>query len=96
MKTATANAIKTLLRMDSTVSSDERMAIIDAMSGGGKASADPDLASDTSIADAAAYLNMSRTTLWRMCSRGDVVAVKRGKKFYIAGCEVARLKRVAS
>ena len=96
MKAATANAIKTLLRMDSTVTSDVRMAVIDAMSGGGKASAEPDLSADVSIADAAAYLGMSRTTLWRMCDRGDIVAVKRGKKYYIAGCEVVRLKKDAA
>lgn len=96
MKTSTANAIKTLLRMDPTVTPDVRMAVIDAMSVGVAADRSVDLTVDVSIADAAAYLGMSRTTLWRMCDRGEVEAVRRGKKYYIAGAEVARLKKVAA
>lgn len=96
MRTSTANAIKTLLRMDPTVTPDVRMAVIDAMSGSSSAAPSVDLSSDVSIADAAAYLGMSRTTLWRMCDRGEVESVRRGKKFYIAGAEVARLKKDAA
>jgi len=96
MKTSTVNAIKTLLRMDPTVTPDVRMAVIDAISGDRQESSELDLSSDVSIADAANYLSMSRTTLWRMCTRGDVVAVRRGKKFYIAGVEVVRLKTKAA
>lgn len=95
MRTATANAIKTLLRMDPTVSSEVRMAVVEAMTGKPSASAELDLTADVSIADTAAYLSMSRTTLWRMCGRGDVSAVRRGKKYYIPGAEVVRLKRSA-
>lgn len=54
------------------------------------------LLSDFSVPDAATYLNMSRTTLWRMCDRGEIDSVRRGKKFYIPASEVARLKKVAT
>lgn len=96
MRTATANAIKTLLRMDPTVTSDVRMAVIEAMSGKRQAVNSIDITSDVSIADAAAYLGMSRVTLWRMCERGDLLSVRRGKKIYIVGCEVARLKGITA
>lgn len=97
MKATTVNAIKMLLRIDPTVTSDVRMAVIDAMSGSRKAAkAVLDLSADVSIADAAEYLGMSRTTLWRMCDRGEIKAVQRGKKYYIAGAEVGRLKNVAA
>lgn len=92
MKTSTANAIKTLLRMDPTVTPDVRMAVIDAMGSKQSVEKSVDLSVDVSIADAAAYLSMSRTTLWRMCDRGEVDYVRRGKKFYILASEVARLK----
>lgn len=92
MKPATANAIKALLKMDATVTTNERLAIVEAMSAKPSAVAALDLAGEVSVADAADYLSMSRTTLWRMCSRGDVCAVRRGKKYYIAGADVARLK----
>jgi excisionase family DNA binding protein len=93
MKPATANAIKALLKMDATVTTNERLAIVEAMSAKPSAAAAAlDLAGEVSVADAADYLSMSRTTLWRMCSRGDVCAVRRGKKYYIAGADVARLK----
>ena len=92
MKPATANAIKALLKMDATVTTNERLAIVEAMSAKPSAAAALDLAGEVSVADAADYLSMSRTTLWRMCSRGDVCAVRRGKKYYIAGADVVRLK----
>ena len=92
MKPATANAIKALLKMDATVTTNERLAIVEAMSAKPSAASALDLAGEVSVADAADYLSMSRTTLWRMCSRGDVCAVRRGKKYYIAGADVARLK----
>lgn len=92
MKPATVNAIKALLKMDATVTAAERMAVIGAMTPKPVAVEPVDLAGEVSIASAAEYLSMSRTTLWRMCVRGDIVAVRRGKKFYLAGAEVARLK----
>ena len=84
--------------MDPTVPPDIRMAVIEAMMGERKPVGEKsvDLSVDFSIADAAAYLGMSRTTLWRMCDRGEVESVRRGKKFYIAGSEVARLKKDAA
>lgn len=96
MKTSTANAIKTLLRMDPTVTADVRMAVIDAMGSKPDGEKSVDLSVDVSIADAAAYLGMSRTTLWRMCDRGEINSVRRGKKFYILAAEVARLKKDAA
>lgn len=96
MKTSTANAIKTLLRMDPTVTPDVRMAVIDAMGSKPSVEKSVDLSVDVSIADAAAYLGMSRTTLWRMCDRGEIDSVRRGKKFYILASEVARLKNEAA
>lgn len=93
MRTSTANAIKTLLRMDESVTPDERMAILSVIAGGKDVS--PDLSGEVSVADAASYLGMSRTTLWRMCVSGKVATSRRGKKFYIAGAEVARMKSVA-
>ena len=88
MKTNTFNAIKTLLRMDPTVTSQTRMAVIAAIQG--QPRFDP--TEDMSVADAAEYLSMSRVTLWRWCAVGKVAAVQRGKKFYIPPSEVARLK----
>lgn len=96
MKTSTANAIKTLLRMDPTVTPDVRMAVIDVMGAKQSVERSVDLSVDVSIADAAAYLGMSRTTLWRMCDRGEIDSVRRGKKFYILASEVARLKNDAA
>lgn len=81
-----------LLRIDPTVTRDERMALNGAMSGTAMRQAELDPSADFSIADAADYLSMSRTTLWRMCDRGDVLSMRRGKKFYIPGAEVMRLK----
>lgn len=95
MKTSTANAIKTLLRMDPTVTPDVRMAIIGAMMDGDGAASTIGTDKEVSIADAASYLGMSRTTLWRMCDRGELVSARRGKKFFISGFEVERLKKVS-
>lgn len=96
MKATTKKAIEMLLRIDPTVTREERMAVNGAISGASARRAEFDPSADFTIADAAAYLGMSRTTLWRMCDRGDIVAVKRGKKYYIAGCEVVRLKKDAA
>ena len=92
MKPATASAIKALLKMDASVTPEERMAVVEAISARPARGAAVDLAGEVSVADAARLLQMSRTTLWRMCCRGDVCAVRRGKKYYIAGVEIARLK----
>lgn len=92
MKATTKKAIEMLLRIDPTVTREERMAVNGAMNGAASRSAELDPSADFSIADAADYLRMSRTTLWRMCGRGDVLAARRGKKFYIPGAEVMRLK----
>lgn len=95
MKAATARAIKALLRMDGTVTTLERAAVIGALCVRTGDIAALDLAGDVSIAAAAEFLAMSRTTLWRMCDRGEIVATKRGKKYYISGAEVARMKEEA-
>lgn len=92
MKATTKKAIEMLLRIDPTVTREERMALNGAMSGAAARQAELDPSADFTIADAAGYLSMSRTTLWRMCDRGDVLSVRRGKKFYIPGAEVMRLK----
>lgn len=92
MKKATANAIKTLLRMDASVTSEERMRIVAALSG--EAPQALVLTGDISIAEAAEYLRVSRTTLWRQCAGGTVEAVRRGKKFYIPGEVVRRMKGI--
>ena len=94
MRKSTENAIKTLLRMDTTVTRDERQAVISAMlNARGKA---PDPAQDMSVANAANYLNMSRTTLWRWCKDGRVACDRRGKKFYIKAASIAAMKREES
>ena len=91
MRKSTENAIKTLLRIDTTVTREERMAVIAAMlNARGKG---PDPTKDMSVANAADYLNMSRTTLWRMCKDGRVECDRRGKKFYIKATAIAELKR---
>ena len=92
MRPATASAIKALLKMDASVTPEERMAVVEAIAPRPGRGDEIDLAGEVSVADAARLLQMSRTTLWRMCSRGDVCAVRRGKKYYIAGAEIARLK----
>ena len=92
MKATTRKAIEMLLRIDPTVTREERMAVYGAMSGTSARQAKFDPSADFTIADAADYLSMSRTTLWRMCRRGDVLSRQRGKKFYIPGGEVVRLK----
>ena len=90
MRKSTANAIKTLLRMDTTVSSDVSMAVIAAMEGGNPL---PDPKRDMPLAEAAEYLDISRTTLWRMCTGGKVECDRRGKKFYIKAAAIAALKK---
>lgn len=91
MRTNTANAIKTLLRMDPTVTPDERMSIIEVMTGK-KPVVAIELTNDYSIADAAAYLGLSRVTIWEHCKHGKILAEQRGKKFFIPGVELLRLK----
>ena len=92
MKSTTINLIKAALRMDPTVTPDIRMAVIEAMMGERKPVGELD--GDVSLAEAAGYLNMSRVTLWRQASRGEIPAVRRGKKFFIAAGDLARMKEV--
>ena len=94
MRPSTAAAIKTLLRVDASVTPEERHAVLAAMSGERLAAADP--TAELSVAEAADYLRMSRVTLWRWCSVGKVRSVRRGKKFYIPPDEVARLHEGAA
>ena len=89
MRKSTANAIKTLLVMDTSVTRDERMAVIAAVRG---AKPLPDAAQDMSVADAAEYLGLSRVTLWRMCKAGRVACDRRGKKYFIKAAAIAALK----
>ena len=89
MRKSTEGAIRTLLRMDTTVTSEERMRIITAMQE--QSRFDP--TRDMSVADAAEYLDMSRTTLWRWCAIGKVACDRRGKKFYIKAAAIANLKK---
>ena len=97
MKRATANAIKTLLRMDTTVTSDERTSIISIIVGARAAtSVKLDESIDLSLTEAAEVLRINRATLWRMCDRGEIDVVRRGHKMYIPGREVVRLKGGAS
>jgi len=90
MRKSTKNAIKTLLLMDVTVTRDERQAVVMAMKG---ARALPDPTQDMTVAEAADYLGMSRTTLWRWCAEGKVGCDRRGKKFYVKAAAVAALKK---
>lgn len=90
MKSTTINLIKAALRMDPTVTPDIRMAVIEAMMG--KRKPVGELEGDVSLAEAADYLSMSRTTLWRQAKRGEIPAVQRGKKFYISAGDLARMK----
>ena len=93
MRASTAAAIKTLLRVDASVTPEERHAVLAAMQGESRP-ADP--TAELSVAEAADYLRMSRVTLWRWCSVGKVRSVRRGKKFYIPPDEVARLHEGAA
>ncbi len=90
MRKSTANAIKTLLLMDRTVTRDERQAVMIAMQ---KDAVVPDPRKDMTIAEAADYLGISRTTLWRLCASGKVAADRRGKKFYVKAAAIATLKK---
>lgn len=97
MRTATANAIKMLLRTDTTVSSDVRTAITSIISGARSAkTVKLDATIDLSLTEAADVLRINRVTLWRMCDRGEIDVVRRGHKIYIPGREVVRLKGGAS
>ena len=90
MRKTTANAIKALLRMDSTVTREERMGIVYIIeTGRGRGKAERDY----SVADAAAELGLGRTTVWKMCKDGRVACDRRGKKFYIKATAIAELKR---
>jgi excisionase family DNA binding protein len=89
MRKSTEGAIRTLLRMDTTVTSEERMRIIEAMQERDRF----DPARDMSVADAAEYLGMCRTTLWRWCAIGKVACDRRGKKFYVKASAVQALKK---
>lgn len=90
MKKQTANAIKTLLRMDASVTSEERMRIVAALNG--ERPQELFITADMPIAEVAEYLGLSRTTLWRRITDGSLAAVRRGKKFYIPGEVVRRMK----
>ena len=94
MRKRTENVIKTLLIMDTSVTREERTAVIAAMLNARGAAPDP--TRDMSVANAANYLNMSRTTLWRWCKDGRVACDRRGKKFYIKAASIAAMKREES
>ena len=79
--------------MDSTVTSDVSMAVIAAMRQGTGALSDP--TQDMSVAEAADYLGMSRTTLWRWCCEGKIKCIRRGKKFFIKAGEIQKMKGAA-
>ena len=89
MRKATENAIKTLLLCDTTVTREERMAVVAAMSG---RRAEDAPVGDMSLHEAADYLDMSRTTLWRMCRDGRVACDRRGKKYYVKAAAIAAMK----
>lgn len=78
--------------MDPTVTPAERVRIIDVMMSGKPNCTEP-LERDVTIAFAADYLGMSRTTLWRMCSNGKIACDRRGKKFYIKSSEIVRMRK---
>lgn len=90
MRKSTANAIKTLLRMDATVTPDVRMAVLSAMDG---ATALPDPTQDMTISEAAEYLGLGRVTVWRMCLDGRLAADRRGKKFYVKAAALKAMRR---
>lgn len=89
MRPRTAAAIRTLLRIDSTVTPSERHAVIAAMMGEKKI--DPTL--EMSIAEASEVLQLARNTLWRWCATGKVAAIRRGKKYYLPPSEIKRLRK---
>jgi len=68
------------------------MAVIAAMRG--KVS-EPEPSQEMTVAEASAYLNISRTTLWRWCCAGKVASFRRGKRFLLKAGEVAKLKGAA-
>lgn len=92
MKASTLNAIKTLLRLDASVTPDVRQAVIAAAQAHPDAAVELNPDHELALVTAADYLGISRTTLWRMCSRGEIAAARRGKKFYIPGAVVAAFK----
>ena len=88
MRPQTVAAIKTLLLLDPTVTPDMRRAVVTAMLGDCG-----DKPVDMCITTAARYLSISRITLWRWCKEKRVRYVKRGKKFFIPGDVIERLKK---
>ena len=87
MRPGTANAIKTLLRMDRTVMEKERTAIIAAMTDN-KAATDALARAALDGAwmkssDVCALLDINRSTLARWIKNGTLAGRKRGKCYYV-------------
>ena len=91
MRKTTENAIKTLLLMDTSVTREERTAVVAAMLGAKGALPDPKR--DMTVSEAADYLGLGRSTMWRMCKDGRVECDRRGKKFFVRAASVVALRR---
>lgn len=91
MRPSTIRAIKTILRIDDTVTSEERIGICSILLGTNKNGVSAD--EDMPISMASAYLNIDRVTLWRMCVNGKIESDRRGKKFFIKAFEIQKLKK---
>ena len=90
MRKTTANAIKALLRMDPSVTREERMEIVNVIETG-RALGAPER--EVTVADAAAELGLGRTTVWKMCKDGRIKAEQRGKKFFIRPDAIEAVKK---
>ena len=90
MRKSTANAIKALLRMDTTVTREVRMGIVGIIAAGDAAGA---ARAEVSVPDAAALLGLSRVTVWQMCKDGRLACSKRGKKFFVRREAVEAMKQ---
>jgi hypothetical protein len=83
MKAATANAIKTLLRMDATTTPAERRAIVSAMSAPSADAAAFAGGEWVRGARACLLLDISRATLSRWIAEKRLEARKRGNRWFV-------------
>ena len=85
MRPATFNAIKTLLRMDRTVTKEERLAVISAITDDRSVALARTALDGAWVkgADVCLLLDFDRSTLTRWIAAGRLTAHKRGGRWYV-------------
>lgn len=94
MRKNTANAIKALCRMDTTVTREVRMSICEIVEAATrKRKGVEKVRREMSVSDAATLLGLSHVTVWHMCKDGRLKAVRRGRKFFVDCDSVEAMRR---